>query len=1374
MANSTQFINGLYHAILADKRGIGSPEQYTVFERSFLKDNQWHQQTNAWELNSMSKKKVRKKARSPPSMDFTDFDVLTSTPESTTGRGRRKMARPKSLAKLRAYNSSPEKNGNKLNIVLDVDLADIANISPTGRSNGKIFSGSSKRSPGGSLGCSPLNTPGGSLGHSLGVKSPGGSLGGSLGRSPLNTPGRTGATLGDPMGKKSRLERPTSALKRPKSGARRPKSPGFTRPMPLKMKGMQQKALSVPDLTKGSLRRVATPTGSPTNGSPPAKMSPTSLSPRSVNGEILVYTLPDADERPQSASEEEDPGSDIDPNEELIVLGKKEGSDKDKSSLNLEAKDLGVLCAKYVGKYVQLNFPHPKCKGINLSKNNLGDDGVLPLLPLLHQAGFLGVERMDLRSNDLSPEGFERIAAAVSKSALKALDLSSCPGFKKNHMGAKGAAALSSMLCECDSLEELRLAGVGGTGFYLLAKAGLQNASDNLHTLDFRSNWIPDKAFTKICSVLVNTNVSNLMLNRNPFSEQGGLGLLKLIEHAKLTLLDISSCEISLRGSHAQPHFYRNLHNALIKSQTLRTLILDDNQIGSEGAKNLRKALGHKPTISLRSLSIACCGLGASEMQQIALGLSENDKLIRINLRGNVIGNEGSIAVAKAMQRGPEDPPCALMHVNLSLTGISDPGFSPYFIDVMDGCNKLLSLDFEDNDITAISGEQVINHVERILIRSAHMQDKLSHLLRLNNSANSTMEEVEDSLNQYKQLITRGLTLQSLRFAKNRMGKIQLERINDLLIQNHHTQEQRKLFLEKIQLTYWHKMRSDPFPVVQDNIYDAAQEYNQNMKVLKVKETEMEEFVGKHSARTDKMEDELQIIHLDSQTQWNNSVKAQEELKSKKSNADRNNKEMMAAIQSRIEKEKRKVERLREQIKRFRNDLLDSNNRDEIEKDKIDSLRKWVKDLMTERAAKADAYQVLIVEVKGFIDQLEGTLKKKKKELKEQARARRQQQHGDDLDSSPPSRRSSRPPSAHKSKGSPVSRLSLKDISSNPSGQATPTPKSNKSHTPKAAHGAIAKGKKSKRKNKKHTLGEIIALHVDVATSPTQLEGAIKVQKSHTVFSLLFHGLAEGSTIWVSLQDNVASRNFIAQWKIFREKLTDDKGVGNDAAFLPVIKVPASINVPQLIKTISATISIPERAISGLSYHDITQHGGKSGHTSSRISRGSGEGTHRSGSGDSGDSGISTQRSMNLDISEQTTSRRFGKALESPTLSYRNVGDVTPRRGSPKNMTSAAAAAATQFAKDGIELGQNGTPRSRRGSLPHMPLENLSSKGQELRRSPSNKPPNKGSWGDSGSGSASPSNRLILDELSPEVKKKRSLGRPGSAAVGFNRMKKRV
>jgi Ran GTPase-activating protein (RanGAP) involved in mRNA processing and transport len=145
---------------------------------------------------------------------------------------------------------------------------------------------------------------------------------------------------------------------------------------------------------------------------------------------------------------------------------------------------------------------------------------------------------------------------------------------------------------------------------------------------------------------------------------------------------------------------------------TLRRLVLANCGIGPEGAKALSKALRPSeegaPPSPLRHLNVYGCGIGASGAKWLAEALRCNRTLRGLDLGFNEIGDEGAIAVARALSRGN----ATLVELSLSRNGIQLDGAREIAACLaLNGNLQILSL--ADNDFGAAGGKLLAASLRR-------------------------------------------------------------------------------------------------------------------------------------------------------------------------------------------------------------------------------------------------------------------------------------------------------------------------------------------------------------------------------------------------------------------------------------------------------------------------------------------------------------------------------------------------------------------------------------------------------------------------------------------------------------------------------------
>jgi hypothetical protein len=282
------------------------------------------------------------------------------------------------------------------------------------------------------------------------------------------------------------------------------------------------------------------------------------------------------------------------------------------------------------------------------------------------------VRKLDLSYNCLTPQAFVDLAQVLPHSTLRSLDLGSDHASEMaNRMGEVGASALAAALASLTCpLQELKIAGVGSSGFLTLVKHGLLASApySQLQTLDVRGNWLSNDAFNLLMRACQRgmCHLTHLTLSKNRFSQHGAHLLFEYVKSTTvLKFLDLSMCCITSTtlgepvssASSGQASTPKDFFTAFFESMarnpkycSLEELVLDENNVGDIGSKQIGLALAllnaHIP--NLKALSMVNCNM--SDMQWFSYGLSRNTTLTKLNLSSNPVGDGGSIALALALQ----------------------------------------------------------------------------------------------------------------------------------------------------------------------------------------------------------------------------------------------------------------------------------------------------------------------------------------------------------------------------------------------------------------------------------------------------------------------------------------------------------------------------------------------------------------------------------------------------------------------------------------------------------------------------------------------------------------------------------------------------
>jgi Ran GTPase-activating protein (RanGAP) involved in mRNA processing and transport len=174
-----------------------------------------------------------------------------------------------------------------------------------------------------------------------------------------------------------------------------------------------------------------------------------------------------------------------------------------------------------------------------------------------------------------------------------------------------------------------------------------------------------------------------------------------LATNKTVTTLDVMDNGITALGCE---FLGKGLHPAC--NQTLKKLMLDHNNIGSQGLKNLCAGLALSP--SLTELSLSYCNLDKEAGKSIQLLLAFIDTTLdTLNLQGNALEDAGIKEVMEAM----------LINNTVTELNISDNKFSDQeelvtkICEVLKETKSLQILDLKYNELGDQAGQQIVDVV---------------------------------------------------------------------------------------------------------------------------------------------------------------------------------------------------------------------------------------------------------------------------------------------------------------------------------------------------------------------------------------------------------------------------------------------------------------------------------------------------------------------------------------------------------------------------------------------------------------------------------------------------------------------------------------
>ena len=355
---------------------------------------------------------------------------------------------------------------------------------------------------------------------------------------------------------------------------------------------------------------------------------------------------------------------------------------------HFQMKDSGlsIKSAVAIGKVLKVsNFAY-----VNLSKNSLGDEGSFQLMREICDSQT--IVHLDLSNNDITPDGFSKIAKILTyHPSLASVDLSSYEGLHRNRISPGAARALSQALHSNRILQFLNLSGTClAEAIEVLAEGLAENTT--LVSLDLSNNSITSRYMELLSRTIIRTELREVNLSSNKIGDEGCEALANMmigayeaacplvkfnmanngISHkggSKLfhalrmncfiTEFNISgnsfnqglsvyfpsfladNCalvSLNLSNSMIKPDALQNVAEGLAKNKGLETLILSGNKIEDTGVMHLAEGLARN--MALKNLDLSTCNIKGKGAVFLANALRSNLVIEFINLKNNSVKDE--------------------------------------------------------------------------------------------------------------------------------------------------------------------------------------------------------------------------------------------------------------------------------------------------------------------------------------------------------------------------------------------------------------------------------------------------------------------------------------------------------------------------------------------------------------------------------------------------------------------------------------------------------------------------------------------------------------------------------------------------------------
>eukprot|EP00943_MAST-04B_sp_MAST-4B-sp1_P008371 g8371.t1 len=311
------------------------------------------------------------------------------------------------------------------------------------------------------------------------------------------------------------------------------------------------------------------------------------------------------------------------------------------TTLMLNSNNITKRCGIYIANGLKKNTGLEK---LDISSNGLEDDGIVPIASSLSNNKTL--EYIDLSNNNCQEAGARAFGASLSNNiALKTLIIIQCQLPIQDLRGKSDS--IKTDYYDGSTMENVQLdkQGIGYYDSIIISK--LLSTNEKTSKLNLERNNLNIKGCQEISKALsTNSSLKELSIASNQIGLEGIEAISNsLINNKTLESLDVSDNKLKKEGAEK---LASGLEKSLKTGLKLKELLLEKNQIGSEGLKFLEKYV--KETKTLEKLDLLGNNIGPDEGSNI---LSEillaNSSIKDLNLRYNKIA-EGTSKLAKALE----------------------------------------------------------------------------------------------------------------------------------------------------------------------------------------------------------------------------------------------------------------------------------------------------------------------------------------------------------------------------------------------------------------------------------------------------------------------------------------------------------------------------------------------------------------------------------------------------------------------------------------------------------------------------------------------------------------------------------------------------
>ncbi|KAL4512587.1 hypothetical protein ABPG72_020424 [Tetrahymena utriculariae] len=310
--------------------------------------------------------------------------------------------------------------------------------------------------------------------------------------------------------------------------------------------------------------------------------------------------------------------------------------------LDLSEQSLGPNSAKIVAEIIKNNS---NFSTINLNRNNIKDEGALLVAQAILNNPNICI--IDVSNNNLSSQGCQFFFELLqSTESIYSLNISSPDSYNRNKMNFETAKSISQMLKVNQTFSFLDISHslLGPNGLNEIVKGLKQNKS--LVYLNLSFNELGPECGKILQPMLLNSKIIELDLSNNKIGNQSLEKIGETIFSGQGTfaieILNFSYNQINSDG-------LCDFMKAIMRNSKIQKLYFDGNSFQDPVNDSLTNYF--IANSSLKTFSLRDCLFHANLIENVSLGLQQNESLKVLDISHNYIGDEGVTYLAECLSK---------------------------------------------------------------------------------------------------------------------------------------------------------------------------------------------------------------------------------------------------------------------------------------------------------------------------------------------------------------------------------------------------------------------------------------------------------------------------------------------------------------------------------------------------------------------------------------------------------------------------------------------------------------------------------------------------------------------------------------------------